>query len=391
MSSVRRSRTIGRKGLPVALFDEQISVVPAPRRRRSRTVTVGIWSIVVALFALLALTLLPSSFVIQRPGPVFNTLGSVTDSAGAQVPLISVSGAETFPTAGALDLLTVQVVGSRERTPSWFELALAWFDPAKAVLPIDEVFPVGQSTQERNEESAVMMVDSQAEATAAALTHLGYDVKPMVRVYSLTADSAATGILQPDDIIRAADGQPVTVTDELRAIINDAAGAPVQLTIDRDGQTLTESVTPKAQTVDGQTVWLIGVSTLHEYDFPIEVTIQLDNVGGPSAGMMFALGIIDTLTEGELNGGQSVAGTGTIDAAGAVGPIGGIRQKMFGAVGAGAQWFLAPAQNCDEVVGHVPAGLRVFAVQTLDEALTALQAISGNGDLDALPTCEAGS
>ena len=134
-------------------------------------------------------------------------------------------------------------------------------------------------------------------------------------------------------------------------------------------------------------MWLIGVSTMHDYDFPIQVTIQLDNVGGPSAGMMFALGIIDTLTDGELNGGERVAGTGTIDAAGTVGPIGGIRQKMFGAVDAGDTWFLAPADNCDEVVGHIPDGLRVFKVSTLDDALGVLSAIRDGGDLGALPTC----
>lgn len=371
----------------MALFDEGTTIVPAPRRRMPRAMSVGIWSLTIALFALLALTVLPTSFVIQRPGPVFNTLGSVQNSDGKDVPLISVAGADTYPTEGALDLLTVQVVGSRERTPSWFELALAWFDPSKAVLPIDDVFPAGQSTEQRNQESAVMMVDSQKEATAAALTHLGYDVKAMVRVYSLTDDSAAQGILEPDDIIRAADGQSITETDELRKIINDDGGAPVELTVDRGGETLTESVTPTSTTVDGKTVWLIGITTLHDYDFPIDVTIQLDNVGGPSAGMMFALGIIDTLTEGELNGGGTIAGTGTIDSAGTVGPIGGIRQKMYGAVGAGADWFLAPDANCDEVVGHVPAGLRVFSVKTLDDAITALDAIRDGGDLDALPTC----
>lgn len=371
----------------MALFDEGTEIVPAPRRRLSRSLTVGIWSLTVALFALLALTVLPTSFVIQQPGPVFNTLGSVQNSDGDEVPLISVSGAETYPTAGSLDLLTVQVVGSRERTPSWFELALAWFDPSKAVLPLDDVFPEGQTTEQRNQESAVMMVDSQKEATAAALSELGYDVNAMVRVYSLTEDSASQGILEPDDIIRAANGTPISETDELRAIINAGDGAPVELTVERAGQTLTETVTPTSSTVDGETTWLIGITTLHDYDFPIDVTIQLDNVGGPSAGMMFALGIIDTLSEGELNGGENVAGTGTIDAAGTVGPIGGIRQKMYGAVDAGATWFLAPESNCDEVVGHVPSGLRVFSVGTLDDALDVLTAIREDGDLDALPTC----
>lgn len=371
----------------VALFEEGTAIVPARRRPLSRPLRVGVWALAVALVALLALTLLPTSFVIQRPGPVFNTLGTTEDATGAQVPLITVSGAPTYPTSGALDLLTVQVVGNRERTPSWFELALAWFDPAKAVMPIDDVFPQGQTTEQRNQESAVMMVDSQKEATAAALTQLGYDVKPMVRVYALTDDSAAQGILQKDDIIRAANGQPITETDQLRAIINAGAGAPVQLSIDRDGTSRNVEVTPKQATVDGATTWLVGISTMHDYDFPIDVTIQLNNVGGPSAGMMFALGIIDTLSDGNLNGGAQVAGTGTIDASGTVGPIGGIRQKMYGAVGAGATYFLAPKDNCDEVVGHVPSGLRVFSVGTLKDALGALSTIRDKGDLDALPTC----
>lgn len=373
----------------MALFDDDTTIVPAPRRRLSRATTAGIWALVVALLALLGLTVLPTSFVIQRPGPVFNTLGSVQNSAGEPVPLISVSGADTFPTTGALDLLTVQVVGSRERPPSWFELALAWFDSSRAVLPVDDVFPADQSTEERNQESAAMMVDSQKEATAAALTHLGYDVNSMVQVYALTDDSAAQGILQPGDVVRAADGQSVSDTDALRAIINAAGGAPVQLTVQRGDQTLTETVTPKQATVDGKTLWLIGVTTMHDYDFPIDVTIQLDNVGGPSAGMMFALGIIDTLTDTDLTGGATIAGTGTIDASGTVGPIGGIRQKMYGALGAGAHTFLAPADNCDEVVGHVPDGLRVFSVATLDDALTVLQRVRDGGDLDALPTCTA--
>jgi PDZ domain-containing protein len=132
---------------------------------------------------------------------------------------------------------------------------------------------------------------------------------------------------------------------------------------------------------------MLGVNLTTDYDFPIDVTIQLNNVGGPSAGMMFALGIIDTLTPGELNGGQQVAGTGTITADGEVGPIGGIRQKMWGALDAGTLWFLAPEANCDEVVGHIPGDLRVFSVEDLDDALAVLDAVSEGGDLDSLPTC----
>ena len=355
----------------------------------SRRTTGGVIALAVALVVLLVITFLPTSYVIQRPGPVYNTLGTAAAADGAQVPLISIEGAETFPTEGALDLLTVQVIGNRERTPSWFELAVAWFDPSRAVLPIETVFPEGQSSEQRDEESAAMMVDSQKEATAAALTEIGYDVGAKLTVYSLTEDSASEGVLEEGDVILSADGRSVTGVAELREIVADGEGAAVELVIVRDGDEQSVSVTPTETEVDGETAWLIGITLMNDFDFPIDVTIQLNNVGGPSAGMMFALGIIDTLTSGELNGGERVAGTGTIDAGGLVGPIGGIRQKLWGAADAGAEWFLAPEANCDEVVGHVPDGLRVFAVGTLDDALGALAAIAEEGDVAALPTCTA--
>lgn len=375
----------------MALFDENVTITPAPRRRMSRGALIGVWALAVALVVLLIITFLPTSYVIQRPGPVYNTLGTATSAEGEQVPLISVEGAETYPTDGALDLLTVQVVGNRERTPSWFELAMAWFDPTKAVLPIDVIFPEGTTTEERNADSAAMMVDSQQEATAAALTELGYDVGATLTVHSLVDDSAAEGVLVEGDAILAANGTPVTDAATLREIVNEGGGDPIELLIERDGKQATVWVTPKEVEVDGEPTLLLGVTLMTAYDFPIDVTIQLNNVGGPSAGMMFALGIIDTLTPEELNGGENVAGTGTITADGTVGPIGGIRQKLWGAKDAGADWFLAPEANCDEVVDHVPDGLQVFSVETLDDALAALEVVREGGDVDALPTCTAAS
>lgn len=372
----------------MALFDPQVTVAPAPRRRVSRGVTVGVWALAVALLCLLALTVLPTSFVIQRPGPVYDTLGVAATADGDELPLIEISGTETFPTGGSLNLLTAELLGNPKQTPSWVELAVAWFDPARAILPMDHVFAEGQTTEERNEQSAQMMVDSQKEATAAALIELGYDVEPMVRVYAIGEESPAQGVLQPDDIIRAADGNPVEGTTRLREIINAGDGAPVELTVERDGETIEAQIAPTEGDIDGEPTWLIGVTTLHDYDFPFDVSIQLDRVGGSSAGMMFSLGIIDKLTPGELNGGADVAGTGTIDADGNVGPIGAIRQKLFGARDAGAEWFLAPATNCDEVVGHVPGALQVIAVETLDDALAALATIREDGDVAALPGCK---
>jgi PDZ domain-containing protein len=375
----------------VALFDENTTIEPAARPRMSRRTLAGVWALAVAMIVLLIITFLPTSYVIQQPGPVYNTLGSAENADGEEVPLISVEGAQTYPTEGSLDLLTVQVQGNRERTPSWFELAMAWFDPSKAVLPIEAIFPAGQTTDDRNAESAQMMVNSQNEATAAALTELDYDVGATLAVHSVLDDAAAAGVLQEGDLILEANGEAVADVSALRSVINEGEGDPVELLIVRDGEQQTVEVTPKEETgEDGETVWLMGVNLTTDYEFPIDVTIQLNNVGGPSAGMMFALGIIDTLTPDELNGGEQVAGTGTITADGEVGPIGGIRQKMWGAVDAGAEWFLAPEANCDEVVGHIPGDLRVFSVEDLDDALAVLDGVREGGDLDALPTCTAG-
>lgn len=373
---------------PVALFDPNVTLRPAPPRRRSRGAIVGLWSLAVALVALLVLTFLPTSYVIQQPGPVYNTLGSATDADGVEVPLINVDGAETFETSGNLDLLTVQVLGSRERTPSWFELGLAWFDTSRAVVPIDAIFPVGQTSEQRNEENATLMVNSQQDATAAALHHLGYDTNPRLAVVALTEDSPSEGILQADDVIVQASGSDVTELGDLRERIAAGAGAPVELQIEREGEFQEVAVTPQEIVTDAGTTWAIGVGITTNYEFPFDVTILLDNVGGPSAGMMFALGIIDVLTPEDLTGGAHVAGTGTIDAAGVVGPIGGIRQKLWGAHNAGAKYFLAPAANCGEVVGHVPSGLEVFKVEKLDDAIEVLKTVKSGGDFGALPRCD---
>ena len=358
-------------------------------RTRSGKVGLGVWSLIVALIALVVLTFLPTPYVIQRPGPVYNTLGTAADKDGEQVPLIAVDGAETYETAGSLDLTTVQVVGNRQRTPSWFELALAWTDSSKAVVPLDSVFPEGVTTEERDAQNATLMVDSQHEATAAALSELGYDTGAQVAVVEAVEGTPADGVLETDDVITAIDGTAVDSATQLREKIQDAEGSAVELTVLRGGEEKTVEITPEERTAEGKTTWVVGVTLRTDYDFPIDVTIQLDNVGGPSAGMMFALGIIDTLTPGELNGGKDVAGTGTIAADGTVGPIGGIRQKLYGARDAGAEYFLAPAANCDEVVGHVPDGLQVIRTGTLEESLDALSVIAEGGDVASLPTCTA--
>ncbi|MFL0412329.1 PDZ domain-containing protein [Microbacterium paludicola] len=368
----------------MTLFDD---ATPSRSRSLPRRTLVGMWAIVVAVAVLVVLTFLPTAYVIQRPGPVYDTIGTAESADGEEMPLIEIDGAETYPTEGTLDLTTVQVVGNRERTPSWFELAVAWLDPARAVVPLDAVFPQGVTTEQREEQNAVLMVDSQAEATAAALSELGHDVGAVVEVAGLASDDApAAGLIEPGDRILAANGTAITEATQLRELIQEGGGAPVEIEYERDGERGSVEVTPEDGQIAGEQAWIIGITLTTAFDFPFDVKIQLDNVGGPSAGMMFALGIVDVLTPGALNGGEQIAGTGTIAADGTVGPIGGIRQKLYGARDAGAEWFLAPAANCNEVVGHVPDGLHVFSVATLDDSLKALEGIS-SGDTADLPTC----
>ncbi|KQT72623.1 YlbL family protein [Microbacterium sp. Leaf436] len=375
----------------MTLFDDNASVVPASPQRWRRSTVAGLWSLAIAVILLFVMTFLPSAYVIQQPGPVFDTLGTSTNAEGEEVPLISVPDEDDDTSTGQLDLLTVQVSGNRERTPSWIELALAWFDRSRAVVPIDRIFPAGQTTEQRNTENAALMTDSQVESSAAALRALGYDVPQQIAVATVDDSGAAAGLLQQNDVLTTVDGVAAPNVDAVRAAVQAAAGAPVTIGYERDGAAGTVEITPRQTDVNGQQQYLLGVGLMLSFDLPVDVKIQLNDVGGPSAGMMFALGIIDKMSPGDLTGGQHIAGTGTIDADGNVGPIGGIRQKLYGARDAGATWFLAPAANCNEVVGHVPDGIRVFSTSTLQESLTVLQTIRDGGDLDALPTCGSGS
>jgi len=358
-----------------------------PRERQP--VDVGPWTVYLGFGLLIASVVgtvlfatAPSPYVIERPGPVFDTLGEVDGADGEPVPLIEIPDETTYPTSGRLDLLTVYVTGSRENPLTWLEVAQAWFDPSRTVLPIDLVYPAGQTEQESSEESALAMETSQEDAVAAALTELDIAYGSVLTVAGVIDDLPADGVLEADDEILTAGGRPVETVDELKAEF--AVGADVELGIRRAGIERTVVITPIASEQDESPV--IGVYVGPVYEFPIEVLIQLENVGGPSAGMMFALGIYDKMTPGELTGGEHIAGTGTIGGGGEVGAIGGIVQKMYGARDAGASWFLSPASNCAEVVGHIPAGLDVFSVADLDDAIDAVEAIAA-GDVGDLARC----
>jgi PDZ domain-containing protein len=300
--------------------------------------------------------------------------------------VISITDTETYPTTGRLDLLTVLQKGNPTQSPSWAEVIQAWMDPSQAVLPMNEVFPSGQSTKEVVAEASAMMKSSQQEAIAAALLYQGYKISTHTYIDSIIKGGASEGIIHADDLLLSVDGKKIADLDQLRNVVGAWVGPkPLDIKLMRDGQELNVAVTPKK--IDG--ALRIGVMVGTKYMFPINVTLQLEDVGGPSGGMMFALGIIDELTPGSLTGGFHIAGTGTIQASGIIGPIGGIRQKLYAARDAGATWFLAPAHNCGEVVGHVPSGIRVVKITTLEEAVNSLKSIAAGKNLNKLSKCTA--
>ena len=345
------------------------------------------WILMIAAIAgTVVLGTLPAPYVLESPGPVYDTIGDI-DVAGKPTPVIAVDGEKTYDTSGTLDMLTVTLRGTREEPLSWIDLAIAWFDKSRAILPLDTVYPDGETTQESNEQSTADMLDSQREAIAAAMTELGVEYTTTVVVSTTIEGFPADGVLEAGDEILTVDGEPVGGLTELSALLSAReVGSTYELGIVRDGKTMTVSLTTKPSEQDASRP-IIGIEPTAKYTFPFAVSINLGDVGGPSAGTMLALGIYDKLTPGELTGGEKFAGTGTIDAGGQVGPIGGIRQKMYGAKNAGAEWFLAPESNCDEVVGHVPDGLRVFSMSTLDDAIHIVETVADGGDTSKLATC----
>jgi PDZ domain-containing protein len=344
----------------------------------------------VAAAGTLGLAFVPAPYVIETPGPVYNTLGSAENEDGESTPLISVSGTPTYPTEGELSMLTVYVTGTPASHPSWLEVASAWLRPDYSVLPMELLYPAGTTQTDSENAGRIQMENSQQEAIAAALTNQGIPFTSAIVVAEATEGFPAAGLVEPGDIVRSADGVAIDSVSRLRAVIREAGiGNSVDLVVERDGEDVSLTVGVVAAPSDNVTP-IIGILCGGEYVFPFSVDISLADVGGSSAGMMFALAIIDTITPGSLNGGENVAGTGEITPDGLVGPIGGIVQKAYGARDSGAEWLLVPADNCAELAGRVPDGLRDISVRTLDESMAALAAISSGVGVDDLPRCTSG-
>ena len=274
-----------------------------------RTLTLYI-SAVAVIIAILVAERLPVPYVILGPGPTLNTLGK--DQSGK--PLITITGHPVYPTNGHLNMVSITYEGGPGHQFNVFTALRAWLDPHEAVVPQSEIFAPGQSQQSVTKQDQVQMTSSQQSATAAALHQQGIAYKTVAQVVTVKPGLPAYGKLKPGDLITAVDGQPVTGTSQLTALIKAHAGKPITLTFLRGGTTQHTQLT--AQQVDGRPV--LGVEVQDLYQFPFKVTIQIGQIGGPSAGTMFALGIIDKISTENLTGGKFIAGTGDLRQRGGV-------------------------------------------------------------------------
>jgi PDZ domain-containing protein len=328
--------------------------------RRSAVVVVG--AVLLVLFGLLGAAV-PVPYIAEVPGPTFNTLGAIDGT-----PIISVEGRARNDVSGNLNLTTVSLRGGRHGI-SLVKAVTGWLDPETSVVPREAVFPPDQTTEETRQQGLDQFLTSEQKAEVVALSHLGYPDKVVVQ--GLSDDSPSQGKLQEGDAIEAVDGRPTPDSATLTTVLSSIpGGTPIEVSYTRLGQPGTASLTTKA--APGRAGSLLGVLVRDAPSAPFDVDIEVQNVGGPSAGLMLTLGVLDLVGDTDLTDGKVIAGTGTIDVDGTVGPIGGIALKMVSAHDIGAEVFLVPARNCAEALRSAQPGLPLAKVSTLDDALTAL-------------------
>ena len=338
--------------------------------------------LLVVLFS--AAAFLPVPYVTMSPGPTIDVL---SERDGEEI--VQIAGEQTYPTEGDLRLTTVSVTGPGQEL-SLAEALAAWFDNTRAVYPRDVVYEPEKTEAQERQESSVQMVSSQDTAVAAALTELGFTLPVVTEVLAVNDGSPAAGKLETRDKFVSVNGTKIADAASVsKAIQQTGVGEPATFVVRRAGSTKTVKVTAEASQDDPDKA-VVGVVVGEGYDFPFDVSVNIsDDIGGPSAGLIFSLAIYDSLTPGSLIDGNDIAGTGTISADGSVGPIGGIQQKIVAAADAGAKVFLVPPDNCDSALGTQvdDEEIRLVKAPSLKSALSSIEAFDKDQNAD-LPSCE---
>lgn len=347
--------------------------------RRARTCLIG-GILAVALIAVASAVPIP--YVALGPGVTVDTL---TSHDGTEVISFSGEGVPASVAAkagqGHLNMTTISVYDGQ----TLFSALGLWFQGDYSIVPREEIFPPNKTVEQVNQENAQMFSDSQSAAEIAALRYLKYP--NVVYVGTIPDSSPSAKVLKPQDQITGIDDAKVTDYASLKKALADShPGQVVKVTVLRAGKTVEEKVTLAANAEAGKQGFL-GIGAVERPKASFKIDISLANIGGPSAGLMFTLGIVDKLSDEDLTGGRFIAGTGTMevdDDKGTVGPIGGILMKMISARDAGATVFLVPKDNCTEAKTRIPTGLQLVKVGTLADAVDALHTLRTGG---TPPTC----
>ena len=336
------------------------------------------------LFVVLAavIALVPVPYVTWSPGATYDLFAPQTAGEDA----ISIVGADTFPTSGQLRMTTVSVT-SPSSTLSLPEVLFSYWLPSRQVLPRNAIYRPGEDSPQITQEETQLMDESQSQAIVAALRQSGIEVMnwPMVTTVSNSGPSADA--LQPGDLILAVDAKTTTKVADVQKIISEHhVGDPVVFTVQRGKDKLRPTVITRA-TVNNPKKPIVGITLSTGYSYSPIVTFAIDPaIGGSSAGLMFALGIHEKLSSTDLVAGRIIAGSGTMDADGHVGKVGGIQEKLAAAARDKATIFLFPKDNCVDI-DEVPAGVRAVPVDSLAGATHVLEALADPAQADSVPGC----
>ena len=322
---------------------------------------------------------LPAPFVMLAPGDPQNVLGSA----------IKISGTDTYPTTGKLSVTAVMITDPDSYITA-FDIFYGWVDKNRAVLPRDRVYPDGETAAEAVREGAAEMNSSQINATAAALSYLGYQIPSKLVVVGVSEQSNAHKVILLKDQLLSIDKIKLNNTTDVLSYLEDKkAGEVVSVEINRSGVGVMIKEIALSPRPDGSA--FIGINIQEQFDFPFDVKIKLDETGGPSGGLIFALGIVEKLTQADLIRSRNIAGTGTITTDGLVGPIGGIAEKIIGAKNDGVDLFFTPINNCQDInnpdqigAGKGGKSMKIVPVATLAEAIEVLK-LPENAKL---PSCQ---
>jgi PDZ domain-containing protein len=293
--------------------------------------------------------------------------GPVSDAADT----IVVEDVPVYPPEGELLLLTVI-----SQDVNLFEAMIAGVDPTIDLVRKEAVRRPGESDEEYRSRVLQQMDDSNFRSIVVALNYLGIDMVPVeVVIDGLVEGTAAAGVLHQGDTLVEVNGAPVSGVADITAALEPLApGDVISVSVLRDGE-IVELELELAEREDQPGAPMIGILVGEITEPPFPISIRSGDVGGPSAGMMHSLAIIDSLTEGELTRGRVIAGTGTIALDGTIGAIGGIRQKVVAAEAAGAEYILVPARNYQAALTAEYRTIEIVPVATIDDAVEFLEAL----------------